>query len=162
MFSFAQVFEAICEVHSVEDDRTSALDGRLKNFQRLGFAPTNPGKGKRVSYSAEDALLWCVALEMGKFSLPPTIIIPFLRENVAPMLAPALDWTGLKLPESMAFEVNDLGGQLEFIPDFPENVGRSFCVIHLRDLWEELRDALGIIPMPSIYAGLDIISREMA
>jgi len=71
MWSYAEVETALARLHMCPPEKIGALRGRLQHLQKLGLKPSSPGKGKRISYSAEDAAQWALALELAEFGVDP-------------------------------------------------------------------------------------------
>ena len=74
MFAFAQVESALAELFDVPAVARSALRARIKNFAKLGIAPSKPGKGKKIAYTQADVFRWALCFEFSEFGTDPAII----------------------------------------------------------------------------------------
>lgn len=75
MHTFQFVEQVLTELHGGGDFAKSRISSRIKHFNRLGFFPTSPGKGKRISYTFEDVAKWEYALQILEFGLDPTAML---------------------------------------------------------------------------------------
>ena len=78
-FSYGEVEAALAKVFSIRDVARGAFRARLNNFQKLGFVPSSPGRGRRVSYRPEDIYRWAIGLEFAEFGVDPSLIGPFVN-----------------------------------------------------------------------------------
>jgi hypothetical protein len=85
MFTYRQVEAALAGLHNVDDVSLGAFRGRIKHFQRLGVVPRSPGKGRKISYTFDDAFVWAFCLELSEFGMDPTIIL-IVTEYLKPSL----------------------------------------------------------------------------
>ena len=77
--SYGEIEDFLAKIHSVTPDKRTALKGRLKHFQRLGWpAGTNQGKGARVRYNPGQTLSLAVALEMLQLGMTPERVVEHL------------------------------------------------------------------------------------
>jgi hypothetical protein len=90
-FSYAQVESALMRARRVPPSMTAAFRARLSYFQRLGFAPGNPGKGRRIVYEREDVLKWAIALMLADFGLEPATAKSFLETHWRKSIGPGLE-----------------------------------------------------------------------
>lgn len=78
--SYGDLEEFLAEIHRVAPEKRTALKGRLKHFQRLGWpAGTNKGKGARVQYGVGQTLSLAVAMELLQIGLTPERIVNQLK-----------------------------------------------------------------------------------
>jgi hypothetical protein len=73
-FTYTEVVTALARVFGIRDGYLKAFRGRIIHFQRLGMAPSRPGKGKRIIYRREDVFRWAISFELAEFNIDPTII----------------------------------------------------------------------------------------
>lgn len=74
--SYGELEDFLAKIHCVAPDRRTALKGRLKHFQRLGWPPgTNKGKGARVRYDTGQILSLAVAMEMLELGMTPERVV---------------------------------------------------------------------------------------
>ena len=74
IFSYGQLERALAAIHGVTPATFPTFKARIKHFQRIGVAPSAPGKGRRISYTIEDAIYWALCLELAEAGLSPTSI----------------------------------------------------------------------------------------
>ncbi len=74
MFIYAQAEAALASIHRMPDAARGAFSGRIKHLQRLGVAPSQPGRGKKIAYDPVDVYAWAFALELAAFGLDPIVI----------------------------------------------------------------------------------------
>lgn len=74
--SYRELEDFLAEIHCVAPEKRTALKGRLKHFQRLGWpAGTNQGKGARVQYGIGQTMCLAVGLEMLQLGLTPERVV---------------------------------------------------------------------------------------
>lgn len=80
--SYRELEDFIAELHAVAPSKRTALKGRLKHFQRLGWpAGTNQGKGARVQYDIGQTLFLAVGMEMLQLGITPERVVEHFNEN---------------------------------------------------------------------------------
>ena len=82
---FADVERALAKIHHVPEDRRLAFKARLGNLKRLGAVPSSGGRGRKLTYSIEDAYLLAFAVELGQFGVDPAwikLIIEGKKERI--------------------------------------------------------------------------------
>jgi hypothetical protein len=85
--SFKQVTVLLGSLHLIEMSRISALQSRIKDFQRREFPPgLNTGKGKAAAYTPEHIILLTFAFEMLELGMTPDKICVLLRYAATPIL----------------------------------------------------------------------------
>ncbi len=83
-YGFADVEEALSQVHGISDEKRSAFSNRLKHLQRLGFPPgVNTGRGRAAIYYAEHVFMLAVALQLSEFSFTPERTIRVMEHGIA-------------------------------------------------------------------------------
>lgn len=73
-FRYAEVEDALAQVHDIDEAARSTFNARIKHLQRIGLSPATPGKGQRISYSAYDVVFWALCLAFLEAGLPPNIV----------------------------------------------------------------------------------------
>lgn len=74
--TYRELEDFIAEIHKVALDKRTALKGRLKHFQRLGWpAGTNKGKGARVNYGIGQTMSLAIGMEMLQLGLTPERVV---------------------------------------------------------------------------------------
>jgi hypothetical protein len=73
-FTYGEVVNALAFMHGIDRTTMGAFEARIRHFQRLGIAPSSPGKGKRIQYDFSAALVWAFCLELAEFGIAPEII----------------------------------------------------------------------------------------
>lgn len=77
--TYAEVEELLARLHNVHSLRRTALMGRIKNLQRLGWPEgTNVGKGARVRYDTRRVLSLVVAFELMAAGVTPDRAVTLL------------------------------------------------------------------------------------
>lgn len=93
--SYGELEDFLAKIHGVVPEKRTALKGRLKHFQRLGWpAGTNKGKGARVQYGIGQTMCLAVGMEMLQLGLTPERVVDHFKfgaETVARAFAAALD-----------------------------------------------------------------------
>ena len=79
--SYAVMERVIAGMHSVGEDQHSALRGRMKYFQRMGFPADRPKRGARTGYSLEDLLQLVLAFELLECGVAPVRAARAARTN---------------------------------------------------------------------------------
>jgi hypothetical protein len=79
MLTFDQVVTVLARVHEIDDSLRSAFRSRLQNLQRLGVAPSLPGKGHKILYDGEAIFVWGVCLELAAFGIQPSVSAEFIN-----------------------------------------------------------------------------------
>ena len=79
MLTFDQVVTVLARVHEIDDSLRSAFRSRLQNLQRLGVAPSLPGKGHKIIYDGEAIFVWGVCLELAAFGIQPSVAAEFIN-----------------------------------------------------------------------------------
>jgi hypothetical protein len=85
MFSYKDVERILFDIYG-NSNRPSgqsigALRGRIKNLQKIGLSPSNPGRGKRVSYHYEDLARWAICFELAEIGFDPSTIKRFIEAH---------------------------------------------------------------------------------
>jgi hypothetical protein len=81
-FAYAEVESALAEVFGVRGARRQgAFRARLQNFRKLGIPAENPGKGRRLRYSATELFQLLIALELTEYGLDPTLVVNTIRDD---------------------------------------------------------------------------------
>lgn len=74
--TYRELEDFLGEIHMVALDKRTALKGRLKHFQRLGWpAGTNKGKGARVNYGIGQTMSLAMGMEMLQLGLTPERVV---------------------------------------------------------------------------------------
>ncbi|WP_413989368.1 hypothetical protein ACMDCR_25865 [Labrys okinawensis] len=97
VYSYKQVEAALAKVQGAPERSIGVIRGRIKRLQTLGLSPSNPGKGKRLTYQFKDIALWALALEMAQLGLDPTYIAKsakFAGEKVGAVLFEGRSYEG--------------------------------------------------------------------
>lgn len=69
-------------LHGVGADKRTALKGRIKHFQRLGWpSGINKGKGARVEYGIDQTLSLAIGFEMLQLGLTPEKVVDQLKSK---------------------------------------------------------------------------------
>ena len=69
---YSEVSSLLAELHSVPEDRLTALRGRLQHLQKLGFPPgINTGRGKPAEYFPGQLILLLIGVELMALGIPP-------------------------------------------------------------------------------------------
>lgn len=96
--TYRELEDFLAEIHMVAASKRTALKGRLKHFQRLGWpAGTNKGKGARVNYGVGQTFSLAMGFEMLQLGLTPEKVIEQLRlsgDSIARGFAAALQEYG--------------------------------------------------------------------
>jgi hypothetical protein len=72
---YAAVEAALLLAFDIRDPQArSSFRARIIHFQRIGLAPSRPGKGKKIVYRREDLYRWAFAFELAEFRIDPRII----------------------------------------------------------------------------------------
>ena len=70
----------LAEIHKAAPEKRTALKGRLKHFQRLGWPEgTNKGKGARVKYGFGQTMMLAMGMELLQLGLTPERVVLQLR-----------------------------------------------------------------------------------
>lgn len=81
----------LAEMHHVDAERISALQSRIKDFQRREFPPgLNTGKGRAAEYKIEHIVLLTVAFEMLELGMTPDRICTLLASAGEAIVAEAV------------------------------------------------------------------------
>ena len=79
--TYRELEDFLGEIHMVALDKRTALKGRLKHFQRLGWpAGTNKGKGARVNYGIGQTMSLAIGMEMLQLGLTPERVVEQLGQ----------------------------------------------------------------------------------
>jgi hypothetical protein len=78
---FARVVDALAATIGVDPNRASALEGRLKNFMRLGLPGLKTGKGVYAQYSREHADQWLIALLLTIAGGDPAVVVKAIKDH---------------------------------------------------------------------------------
>lgn len=74
--SYGELEDFLAHIHHVAPEKRTALKGRLKHFQRLGWpAGTNKGKGARVEYGIGQTMCLAMGMEMLQLGLTPERVV---------------------------------------------------------------------------------------
>ena len=74
--TYSELEDFLAEIHRVAPEKRTALKGRLKHFQRLGWpAGTNKGKGARVEYGIGQTMMLAMGMELLQLGLTPERIV---------------------------------------------------------------------------------------
>lgn len=75
-FTFKEVFDFLCEIGSIGNERKATFCSRLQQLQRLGFpVGVNVGQGKKMKYSRAHVFQIAFAFEMFAVGLAPRVVI---------------------------------------------------------------------------------------
>jgi hypothetical protein len=81
-FTFAEIEAMLAQGHEIADDKRTAFQARLKNMLRVGYPPTTKsGKGVIARYSASDAVLFALGVELFQLGIAPAHAAKLLREQ---------------------------------------------------------------------------------
>lgn len=73
---YGELEDFLAEIHGVAPEKRTALKGRLKHFQRLGWpSGTNKGKGARVEYGIGQTMNLAMGMEMLQLGLTPERVV---------------------------------------------------------------------------------------
>lgn len=79
--TYRELEDFLAEIHRVAPEKKTALKGRLKHFQRLGWpAGTNKGKGARVNYGIGQTMCLAIGMEMLQLGLTPERVVDQLGQ----------------------------------------------------------------------------------
>ncbi|WP_324808739.1 hypothetical protein SH584_04030 [Sphingomonas sp. LY29] len=88
--TFAQVGAILATIHGVSEGKVSALQSRVKDFQRRGFPNgLNTGKGKAAEYQPEHVIMLGVAFEFLELGMTPERIV-LLLSSAEPAVLPEM------------------------------------------------------------------------
>ena len=74
--TYSELEDFLAQMHRVAPEKRTALKGRLKHFQRLGWpAGTNKGKGARVEYGIGQTMMLAMGMELLQLGLTPERIV---------------------------------------------------------------------------------------
>ena len=75
-FRYAQVERALARANGLPltDEVMKTFRGRLRNLQKIGLSPAQPGKGRTILYAPRDLMFWAVCLELSQAGLPPSTV----------------------------------------------------------------------------------------
>lgn len=80
--TYSELEDFLAELHRVAPEKRTALKGRLKHFQRLGWpAGTNQGKGARVQYGVGQTLSLVIGFELLQLGLTPERVVEHLKHK---------------------------------------------------------------------------------
>ena len=80
---FAGVEALLAEVNSIQRDKRTAFQARLKNFLRLGLLPdVKEGRGKAASYETHQVLMLALAVEFTQLGFPPDATVAMIRRSL--------------------------------------------------------------------------------
>jgi len=88
LFTYGEVEAALAKIHHVHSTALGTFRARIKHFQRIGLVPAAPGKGQKIAYKAEDAVIWGLAFELTELGLSPDIIAKIIKEHRVRLLLP--------------------------------------------------------------------------
>jgi hypothetical protein len=72
LLSFGELESMLAAVHDIADDKRTAFQARIKNFQRLGYPPNlKTEKGRATKYQPGDICLIALAFELTQLGLSP-------------------------------------------------------------------------------------------
>lgn len=78
--TYGELEAFLAEIHRVAPEKRTALKGRLKHFQRLGWpAGTNQGKGARVQYGVGQTLSLAIGFELLQLGLTPERVVDQMK-----------------------------------------------------------------------------------
>ncbi|BEU99981.1 hypothetical protein [Novosphingobium olei] len=169
-FQFAQVEQALADMHRVAPEKRSAFQGRLKHYQKQGFPPgINTGRGRAAVYYVRHAVQLAVALEMNQVGLNPERTVRICTEysgriQGAVMLATSRMLSDDAEPVLLVFDpivLSDLRGEEEWdeteatfdvkgVEEFRmglENLAnlrsRRYALVNISEVIDELSHRLG-------------------
>lgn len=107
--SYRQLEDVIMHLHSVAPAKRSALQGRIKHFQRNGWpGGTNTGKGRPAAYGFGPILKLALGFELLELGVTPERAVYILQRN----------WTDVRTAVSLAFSSNILFSENTKKPSF--------------------------------------------
>ena len=115
-FAYGVVEAALARLFEVNPkDQRGWFKARLQNYRRLRLTPAEPGKGKKVSYTFDDAVEWAIALEMAYSRIDPTLAVAVIQANRAALR----DFSALALKASRKEDEIFVTVRLQRISDLP-------------------------------------------
>jgi len=81
LFTYGEVEAALAKIHGVDPTALGTFRARIKHFQRIGLVPSAPGKGQKIAYRAEDAVIWALAFEFTELGLSPDVIAKIIKAH---------------------------------------------------------------------------------
>lgn len=76
------MLDLLADAMEMPEERRSALLGRFQHLQRLKLVEgVNPGRGKAAEYSAQQVLVFAIALQMLQLGMTPERCVKILQEN---------------------------------------------------------------------------------
>jgi hypothetical protein len=79
--SYGAIEKALGAVFGADSKiQQGALRGRLKHLQRLGLPTIESGKGKKITYSPEQACQWLLVLLMSDVGIDPTVSVELVQK----------------------------------------------------------------------------------
>ena len=88
-YRYKEVETILAKLHGGATEALGAFRGRLVHFQKVGIAPSSPGRGKKILYSFEDVAIWAFCLQLAEFGIDPMRIAAIkdaLWSQVSPYL----------------------------------------------------------------------------
>lgn len=115
-WSFGRLESVLAVVHRIADDKRTAFQSRLKNFQRLGLFPDQETiKGQPTQYEAHHILRMGLAIELTQIGLPPDRIVSTIHSVQLMIAAIAADASESLMAENgMDLEVASKNGHFLF------------------------------------------------
>lgn len=79
VYSYRQVEDALAKALDIPPHPIAPLRARLKVFQRIGFTPEKPGRGKVIRYAITDIYDWALGLALADLGLDPKAIAAMIE-----------------------------------------------------------------------------------
>lgn len=85
-FTYGELENAIGVLHYASIEGMKTFKSRLKHLQRIGVGQGSPGKGQKIRYTIETAIVWAICLEFIEIGLPPEQIKKTVEEHKSLLL----------------------------------------------------------------------------
>ena len=139
MYPYAIVENALAKAFEIAPASLGALRGRIQHFQRLGMVPSNPGKGRKISYERHHIYKWAIGLSLAEFGIDPRLIRYVIENYIWKRVDKYLVNDDSEVDKLLVFYPNILSGFAQY--EDKRTVGALICdvVDSLSDL-ERRRD----------------------
>lgn len=109
--TFAELANALADIHCIDDAKQPAFRSRLKNFHRLSFPiGLHMSKGKTATYGVGHMVEMALAVELTQLGLPPERVVRVLTLNWYPA-AMAINMAARALQERpKGFDLHEVKG----------------------------------------------------